>query len=253
MDRLDREPNPVELGMFGALWSEHRVESQGAPAVHEHHAIYVVEDHDEVWYANPGEHRLALSRTEPEPWDPGRRLDGCQMQLRATRLARAAPVGSRIRLEIHPLAGADAQVDGEGRATESGVTTHGGVGAIGVVVDHPGGAGVRSGSDENDAVGTDAGPPRADGPHVLWRPLSRGRHARVQHDEIVPRSRHLVDRKTDQMRPNQPMSRRRGTFHTASRTMAPFILLCPSLRSAKTIGISRSLNPFRHARTLISI
>ena len=21
--RLDREPNPVELGMFGALWSEH--------------------------------------------------------------------------------------------------------------------------------------------------------------------------------------------------------------------------------------
>ena len=23
MDRLDREPNPVELGMFGALWSEH--------------------------------------------------------------------------------------------------------------------------------------------------------------------------------------------------------------------------------------
>ena len=23
VDRLDREPNPVELGMFGALWSEH--------------------------------------------------------------------------------------------------------------------------------------------------------------------------------------------------------------------------------------
>ncbi|MCH8896885.1 MAG: phosphoribosylformylglycinamidine synthase II, partial [Chloroflexi bacterium] len=23
LDRLDREPNPVELGMFGALWSEH--------------------------------------------------------------------------------------------------------------------------------------------------------------------------------------------------------------------------------------
>ena len=22
-ERLDREPNPVELGMFGALWSEH--------------------------------------------------------------------------------------------------------------------------------------------------------------------------------------------------------------------------------------
>ncbi|MCH8333389.1 phosphoribosylformylglycinamidine synthase II, partial [Candidatus Sumerlaeota bacterium] len=23
VDKLDREPNPVELGMFGALWSEH--------------------------------------------------------------------------------------------------------------------------------------------------------------------------------------------------------------------------------------
>ena len=23
LDRLDREPNSVELGMFGALWSEH--------------------------------------------------------------------------------------------------------------------------------------------------------------------------------------------------------------------------------------
>ena len=23
LDRLDREPNPVELGMFGAMWSEH--------------------------------------------------------------------------------------------------------------------------------------------------------------------------------------------------------------------------------------
>jgi phosphoribosylformylglycinamidine synthase len=23
VSRLDREPNPVELGMFGALWSEH--------------------------------------------------------------------------------------------------------------------------------------------------------------------------------------------------------------------------------------
>ena len=23
LERLDREPNPVELGMFGALWSEH--------------------------------------------------------------------------------------------------------------------------------------------------------------------------------------------------------------------------------------
>src|SRR2546427_506563 len=47
--------------------------------------------------------------------------------------------------------------------------------------------------------------------------------------------------------------RSRGTIQTASRTMARFILLCPSVRSTNTMGISVSLNPFRHALTLISI
>ena len=89
--------------------------------------------------------------------------------------------------------------------------------------------------------------------HWMRRPIGRLGHTHVHHDEIVARSRHLVDRQADQMRPNQAMSLRLGTFHTASRTMARFILLCPSARSTNTIGISRSLNPFRHARTLISI
>ena len=31
VDRLDREPNPVELGMFGALWSEHCAYKHSAP------------------------------------------------------------------------------------------------------------------------------------------------------------------------------------------------------------------------------
>ena len=110
-----------------------------------------------------------------------------------------------------------------------------------------------SGSDEHDAVGADARAPGADRLHVLRRPIGWRGDTRVEHDEIVPRSRHLVDRQADQMRPNQAMSRRRGTLHTASRTMARFILLCPSARSTNTIGTSRILNPFRHARTLISI
>ena len=55
------------------------------------------------------------------------------------------------------------------------------------------------------------------------------------------------------MRPDHAISLSRGTIHTASRTMAPVILLDPSVRSTNTMGISLSLNPFRHALTLISI
>src|SRR5207245_5993210 len=55
------------------------------------------------------------------------------------------------------------------------------------------------------------------------------------------------------MRPNQAISLRRGTIHTASRTMVLFILLCPSVRSTNTIGISFNVNPLRHALTVISI
>src|SRR6266513_4990846 len=138
-------------------------------------------------------------------------------------------------------------------AAEGCVATHGGVGSVGVVVDHAGRTGMRARPNEHDAVGPDARSPGADGLDVFRHPVGRRGYTRVHHDEIVSRSRHFVDRQADQMRPNQAMSRRRGTFHTASRTMALFILLCPSVRSTNTIGISRSLNPFLHARTLISI
>ncbi len=46
---------------------------------------------------------------------------------------------------------------------------------------------------------------------------------------------------------------KRHTIQTASRTIAFDILLCPSVRSTNTIGISTIRNPRFHARMLISI
>src|SRR5258708_36509406 len=204
-------------------------------------------------YADPAECGLPFAGGEDEPWDGSRYIDGREMQLRPRGPGSATAVGSGIGLEIHTGWRANPKVRGEGGTAERRVAAHGGVGAVSVVVDHPGGARMRTRPHEDDAIGADPGAPRADGLHVFRRPIGRRGHTRIQHDEIVARSRHFVDRQTDQMRPNQAMSRRRGTFHTASRTMARFILLCPSARSTNTIGISRSLNPFRHARTLISI
>src|SRR5918998_1445515 len=48
-------------------------------------------------------------------------------------------------------------------------------------------------------------------------------------------------------------SRSHQTIQIASRTIRLFILLCPSTRSVKTIGISTRRNPFFQARKLISI
>ena len=53
--------------------------------------------------------------------------------------------------------------------------------------------------------------------------------------------------------PRMAHQRRRQTIQIASRTMRLFILLWPSTRSVKTIGISTSRNPFFQARKLISI
>ena len=53
--------------------------------------------------------------------------------------------------------------------------------------------------------------------------------------------------------PSTPHQRRRQTIQTASRTIDLDILLVPSVRSTKTIGISTIRNPRFQARKLISI
>src|SRR5258708_3030056 len=176
-------------------------------------------------YADSAEYGLSFAGGEVEPWDRRRYTDRREMQLRPPGRDGSTAVGSGIGLEIHTVWGADPKMRGEGGTAERGVAAHGGVGAVGVVVDHPSGAGMRTRPHEDDAVGADPRAPRAYGLHVFRRPIGGRGHTSIQHHEIVARSRHFVDRQTDQMRPNQAMSRRRGTFHTASRTMARFILL----------------------------
>src|SRR5262245_26797245 len=122
------------------------------------------------------------------------------------------------------------------------------------------------GLEEDDAVGPHAcpsGADRADHRRVSERP--RGLRSGVDHDEVIAGAAHLVERPTnwnhaaprtwcvEGMRPVIAHSRSLQTIHTASRTIAPDILLCPSVRSTKTIGISTILQPFLQARKLISI
>ena len=49
-------------------------------------------------------------------------------------------------------------------------------------------------------------------------------------------------------RPTSARARSSHTLRMASRTMAPLILLSPSLRSVNTMGTSTSRKPRRHAR-----
>src|SRR5204862_5821811 len=100
----------------------------------------------------------------------------------------AALIGPGVGLEIHPVGRANAEMYGERRTAEGGIAAHGGVGSIGVVVDHAGGAGMRARPDEDDAVGPDARSPRAHGLHVLRRTVAGRGRMPAYHDGIVARS-----------------------------------------------------------------
>src|SRR5207244_3247692 len=75
-------------------------------------------------------------------------------------------------------------------AAEGSVPAHRRARTVRVEVDHP--DDVRpvrsqSGPDEHEAVGADAGTPRAHRPDVLDRPVGGARVTAVDHDEVVPR------------------------------------------------------------------
>ena len=75
----------------------------------------------------------------------------------------------------------------------------------------------------------------------------------VEEHKVVPRPGHLEERDVAQSRPISDHHRSLHTIQMASRTIALLIFDVPSVRSVKTIGISTMVNPFRHARTDISI
>src|SRR6267378_7757319 len=140
-------------------------------------------------YADSAEDGLPFAGGKVEPWDGSRYIDGREMQLRPPGLDGSTAVGSGISLEIHTVRRANPKVRGEGGAAERGVAAHGGVGAVGVVVDHPGGAGMRTRPHEDDAIGADPGAPRAYGLYVFRRPIGGRGHTSIQHHEIVARDR----------------------------------------------------------------
>src|SRR5207247_1553739 len=80
-------------------------------------------------------------------------------------------------------------------ATSSTRTTRCGTPTAPTAACRPPGPTARPG--ERGAVGADASAPRAHRPDVLDRPVGGARVAAVDHDEVVPRPRHLVDRGPD--------------------------------------------------------
>src|SRR5213592_4451912 len=105
-----------------------------------------------------------------------------------------------VGLERHALRLGQPQSGGKTCAAQGGVAAHGRARTVRVEVDHPDDVRPvwsRSRPDEHEAVGADAGAPRAHRPDVLDGPVSGARVAAVDHDEVIPRPRHLVDRGPD--------------------------------------------------------
>src|SRR4029077_8296418 len=188
-----------------SLRRERRIEAEVAPALHQGDLVDIIDQHDEMWNADATEHRLALTGAERESAHAGRRVDGRKMDLGATSFEAAAAVGACVGLELNPFGRPNGQMRRQRGTAERCIAAHGGVRDVGVVVDHARRTGVRTRSHEHDAVGPDARPPGAYRLHVLGRPVGCSGYTCIEHDEIVARSRHLVDRQADQMRPNQAM------------------------------------------------
>src|SRR6185503_30823 len=112
---------------------------------------------------------------------------------------------------------------------------------------------------EHDSVGADPGAARGErSDRLAILEVGSGAVSRVEHDEIVPRPGHLIEVLaygigSHQILPVRLHQRRRQTIQIASRTIFFHILLTPSVRSTKMIGISTIRNPRFQARNDISI
>src|SRR3989442_12577801 len=150
--------NEVDVRSLGR---ERRIEAEGAAALHQGDLVDILDQHDEMWNADATEHRLALTGGERETTHGGRRVDRREMELGTTSVEAAAAVRARVGLELNPHGRSNGQMRRERRTAERCIAAHGGVGAVGVVVDHACRTGVRTRSHEHDAVRPDACPPGA--------------------------------------------------------------------------------------------
>src|SRR5207245_606217 len=91
-----------------------------------------------------------------------------------------------------------------------------------------------------------------DGLQRLARPTPR----RPEVDEQRPARDRLVERRVVELRHSRPVNaanRSRGTFHTASSTIARLIFDRPAVRSTNRIGTSTTRKPLRSVRKVVSI
>src|SRR5450830_1350398 len=146
-----------------------------------------------------------------------------------------------------------AQLYCETGATEAGVPAERRLGAVAVIVAHPDIALPRF-LEKYDSVSPDARAACRKRPDRLPVLQPRyGARCRVENDEVVSRAGHFVEvlalsASRHQILPVRLHQRRRQTIQIASRTIFFDILLTPSVRSTKMIGISKRLKPAFQAR-----
>ena len=151
----------------------------------------------------------------------------------------------------------------ESSAAEAGIATKGGLRAVAVIVAH-GDIAIAHPLEEHNSIGPDARAACSQGSNGLgvFKTCGRPRTLRalrgIEHDEVVSRAGDLVKMLAfwplqHQTLPINPHQRRRQTIQTASRTIFFDILLTPSVRSTKMIGISTRRKPRFQARKDISI
>src|SRR6266480_367312 len=145
------------------------------------------------------------------------------------------------------------ELHGESRAAKARVAAEISLGAVTVIVAHSN-VSLSEALEENDAVGSNPGATGGQRSDRLRSLQVRGSAASgIKDNEIVPRPGHFVERLTlgashHQILPVRLHQRRRQTIQIASRTIFFDILLTPSVRSTKIIGISTSPNPRFQAR-----
>src|SRR6266576_966970 len=149
------------------------------------------------------------------------------------------------------------QIDREPCRTEAGVSAERSLGPVAVIVAHPD-VPLPDRLQKNDSVRANPGATGRERLYGLLVLEMCGSAVRgIEHHEVIAGSGHLVEvlafGARHQILPVKPHQRRRQTIQIASRTIFFDILLTPSVRSTKMIGISKRRNPRFHALKDISI
>ena len=204
-------------------------------------------------YADPGIPEAGLSRFDPQILCVGADVrDRLEVDLRQI-VANPGLERSRRCVEQEPAGQRQTKLHRQTGAAQARVAAQSRLGAVAVIVAHPDVA-LPGPLEEDHAIGSDTRTACCQRPDTrLVFEAGCGALCRIKNDEIVSRARHLVEVLAFRARhhyilPVRLHHRRRQTIQTASRTIFFDILLSPSVRSTKMIGISKRLKPRFQAR-----